>query len=129
MALLTLAANDVLLNELEMAGVRIFDVHGRTPFEIAEFLSEASGAADSVQRPPYRTVGAADRDQLSGRERQVLRLVASGMSSKEIAVALKVSRKTVDFHRGNILRKTRAKSVADLTLYAVREGFLTAAPA
>lgn len=60
--------------------------------------------------------------RLTGREREVLQLLAEGSSTKEIAVALKVSPKTVETFRQQIMRKLELRSVAELTKYAVREG-------
>ncbi len=52
---------------------------------------------------------------LTRREQQVLDHLISGKSNKEVAYELGLSRKTVDFHRRNILSKMEAKSVVDLT--------------
>lgn len=51
---------------------------------------------------------------LTPRERQVMRLVASGQSNKNIARALKLAEKTVEFHRAKVMSKMHAESVADL---------------
>lgn len=60
------------------------------------------------------------RSTLGGREEQVLRLIADGFSSKEIARNLLIAPSTVDVHRRNIMRKVGLHKVADLTRYAVR---------
>ena len=62
--------------------------------------------------------------ELTARERQILSLVASGCSNKEIAERLGVSLKTVDNHRTNLMRKLDVHSVAELLSYALREGLL-----
>lgn len=62
--------------------------------------------------------------ELSPRERDVLRLVAEGLSSKEIADKLGLSVRTVENHRGNIARRTGLRSVAQLTLHAARLGLI-----
>jgi len=59
---------------------------------------------------------------LSGREREVLQLVAEGKSTKEIAFKLFVSTKTVETHRKQIMDKLNIRTVAGLTKYAIREG-------
>ena len=64
--------------------------------------------------------------QLGRRELQVLRLVAEGMRSNEIAERLQISPGTVDVHRRNLMRKLDLHSVADLTRYAIREGLIGA---
>lgn len=59
---------------------------------------------------------------LSAREREVLQLVAEGVSTKEIGDRLAVSVKTVETHRRQIMEKLDLHSVAELTKYAIREG-------
>jgi two-component system response regulator NreC len=63
---------------------------------------------------------------LSCREREVLQLVAEGKTSNQIADSLHISVKTVETHRGQLLSKIKAKSVAELTKYAIREGLTSA---
>ncbi len=57
---------------------------------------------------------------LTSREREVLRLVAEGLSSAAIADNLGISVKTVEGHRGRLMIKLGAKNVADLVRHAVR---------
>jgi DNA-binding NarL/FixJ family response regulator len=64
------------------------------------------------------------RNRLTPREREVVQLLAEGKTSKEVAVALDLSVKTAETHRTNIMRKLDLHSVADLTLYAVRNGII-----
>jgi DNA-binding NarL/FixJ family response regulator len=63
-------------------------------------------------------------DPLTPRELQVVKLIAEGHTSDEIARALVISRKTVDRHRANILDKLGMRNVAELTRYAIRRGLL-----
>jgi DNA-binding NarL/FixJ family response regulator len=62
------------------------------------------------------------RSRLTPREREVVQLLAEGKTSKQVAVALNLSVKTAETHRTNIMRKLDLHSVADLTLYALRNG-------
>ena len=59
---------------------------------------------------------------LTSREREVLQLVAEGKSTKQIAMALHVSTKTIEANRRQIMLKLDIHSIAELTKYAVREG-------
>jgi DNA-binding NarL/FixJ family response regulator len=59
---------------------------------------------------------------LSGREREVLQMLAEGKSSRKIAERLHVSVTTVDTHRKHIMDKIGFRTIAELTKYAVREG-------
>lgn len=61
-------------------------------------------------------------DTLSTREREVMALVATGRLNKQIAAVLGVSEITVKVHRGNVMRKMGAKSLADLVRMADRLG-------
>ena len=62
------------------------------------------------------------RKVLGPREREVLQQLAEGKSSSQIAANLKISVKTVETHRRNIMRKLDLHSVAELTKYAVIQG-------
>lgn len=64
----------------------------------------------------------AENRKLGRREREVLRLIAQGQRSPEIADQLHISIGTVEAHRRNIMRKLDLHSVAELTKYALREG-------
>ena len=99
------------------AGVR--SVHSRHVYmspDVAQVMVN-----QYVLRPPGdrqgNSVGA-----LSRREREVLQLVADGLSTKEAAAALKISTKTVDMHRQHIMGKLQLRSIAELTKYAIRQG-------
>lgn len=59
---------------------------------------------------------------LTAREREVLKLVADGLSNKEIAARLRISVRTVENHRASIMRKLDLKSVVDLVKYAIACG-------
>jgi DNA-binding NarL/FixJ family response regulator len=63
-------------------------------------------------------------DPLTPRELQIVKLIAEGHTSDEIAQDLVISRKTVDHHRANILAKLEMRSVAELTRYAIRRGLI-----
>jgi DNA-binding NarL/FixJ family response regulator len=63
-------------------------------------------------------------DPLSEREKEVLRLLAQGHSNQEVADILCISRKTVENHRANIVRKTGIQGQVGLTKYAARIGLI-----
>jgi DNA-binding NarL/FixJ family response regulator len=60
------------------------------------------------------------RDRLTSREREIVQLLSEGKSSKEVASDLKISVKTAETHRANIMRKLEIHSVSELVRYAVR---------
>jgi two-component system, NarL family, response regulator NreC len=63
-------------------------------------------------------------DELTAREREVLKLIAEGNTNQDIAELLCLSRKTVETHRGNIMDKLNLHKVTDLVKYAIREGLV-----
>ena len=62
---------------------------------------------------------------LTGREREILQLLAEGKANKEVAQILNLSLYTVETHRGNLLQKLNLHSVPELILYAVRKGIIS----
>jgi two-component system NarL family response regulator len=62
--------------------------------------------------------------RLGNRERQVLQLVAEGLSTTKISGRLCIAPSTVEVHRRNIMRKLDLHNVADLTRYAIRNGIV-----
>jgi DNA-binding NarL/FixJ family response regulator len=65
-----------------------------------------------------------DHASLTPRELEVVRLIAQGKASKEIAQELVITLKTVETHRANILRKIGARDRVALTKYAIRRGLV-----
>lgn len=64
-----------------------------------------------------------DYENLTTREREVLKLISEGLSNKDIADRLFVSVRTVEHHRANIMRKLNIRSTASLVKYAIRKGY------
>jgi DNA-binding CsgD family transcriptional regulator len=60
--------------------------------------------------------------ELTDRQREVVQLVAEGRSIKEIAAILKISGKTVTFHKSNVMRRLGIRTTAELTKYALEHG-------
>jgi len=69
---------------------------------------------------------AAPRNRLTAREREIVHLLAGGKSSKEVAETLKISVKTAETHRANIMRKLELHSVSELVRYAIRNQIIEA---
>ena len=64
------------------------------------------------------------RNQLTPRQREIVRLVAEGRSNKEVATLLHLSVKTVETHRANVMDRLNLRSVSDLVRYAVRNDII-----
>ncbi|HWK27979.1 MAG TPA: response regulator transcription factor [Solirubrobacter sp.] len=67
---------------------------------------------------------AAPTDVLTPREQDVVKLIAEGHTSDEIAALLHISKKTVDRHRANVLEKLGMRNRVELTRYAIRRGLV-----
>ena len=63
-------------------------------------------------------------DGLSDREREVMKLIAQGLRTREIATRLSVNYKTVEKHRGNLMRKLGLRSAAAVAAYAIANGYV-----
>lgn len=103
---------------------------------------ELMGAIEKVNRgerylPPELEDRFEDRDlgpdpgrnsveKLSKREFQVMCYLADGMTNREVARELGISVKTVDTHRGHVLKKLRLRNNSDITRFAIRHGFIAA---
>jgi DNA-binding NarL/FixJ family response regulator len=64
------------------------------------------------------------RDPLTPRETEIVKLVAEGHTSREIAETLVISEKTVERHRANVLEKLGMRDRVELTRYAIRTGLV-----
>ncbi len=62
---------------------------------------------------------------LTRREREVIKLIAEGKRTKEIATYLSLSPKTIEKHRTNLMRKLDLHNVSEVTVYAIKNGFVT----
>jgi DNA-binding NarL/FixJ family response regulator len=98
------------------------------PFELEQAVRSvmATGSyfspaiAQRLLQPSEPTVD----DELTHRQVEILKLIAQGRASKEIAYELGLSPKTVDVHRARIMERLRLNDIASLTLYAVRKGLV-----
>lgn len=65
-----------------------------------------------------------DHDPLSPREQEVVKLIAEGLSGREIGEVLDISPRTVERHRANVLEKLGLQDRVDVTRYAIRRGLI-----
>ena len=136
---LTMHHSEELAHQVLAAGARGYvlksdaDQHLVTAVEslrlFKPFLTP-SIAAPGLHGRPHAGEGEEDgegsRRDLTPREREVVQLVAEGRSSREVAQVLRISIKTVESHRTNVMRKLRIRSVSQLVRYAVRKGLVEA---
>jgi DNA-binding NarL/FixJ family response regulator len=89
------------------------------------FIYPAAASAlvkDYLER--VRRGGDAPSDPLTPRELEVIKLIAEGLTSEEIAESLAIAKNTVDRHRDNILEKLGLRNRVDLTRYAIKRGLV-----
>ncbi len=109
------AARDLVAAVEALQSKRMFFTPRVNDLVLAGFLEK--GHALSRTEPP-------DLPTLTAREREVTQLLAEGKSSKEVAVLLNLSTKTVETHRSNIMRKLSLHSIRDLVVYAIKNNII-----
>jgi two-component system response regulator NreC len=118
------------------AGARGYVLKAGASDEIFTALDEVCRGGSYVTpmlsgRDSATSAGASTREEslvarLSPREKQVLVRIAEGLGSKEIAVELGVSHRTVETHRTNLMRKVGVRKASELVRIAIREGLIVA---
>jgi DNA-binding NarL/FixJ family response regulator len=73
----------------------------------------------------YREGDSRSTNRLTARQREVLQLFAEGRSAKEVAVVLKISTRTAEFHKARVLEALGLQSTAELVQYAIRHGIIS----
>src|SRR5579864_6764153 len=131
--LLTMYEEDAYVLEALRAGIRGYVLKAQAAVDLVNAIREvmrgaiylSPGISEAVVNA-YKTKSDLPVDPLTDRERQVLRLVAEGKTTKEIAGILGVSPKTTDSHRTRIMRKLEIHETASLVRYAIRRGVINA---
>lgn len=134
---LTRHSDDAYVRELLRAGVSGYVLKQSAPNELLQAIRAAAKGGQYLDstltaRVTAHVIGRADRVRkhggtLSDRESDVLRLIASGYSNKEIAEQLSLSVKTVEAHKANAMRKLRLAGRIDIVNYAILQGWLNKA--
>jgi len=131
--ILSAYSNRRFVTELFRAGVRGYILKESASEEVIRAIIVIAGGdcyigpkIASVIVKDYAEGGATDAktaiDNLTLKERELLQLLAEGISTKEVAALLSVSIKTVDARRRSIMTKLGISSMAKLTKFAIREG-------
>jgi two-component system response regulator NreC len=132
---LTRHSDDAYLQELLRAGVKGYVLKQSPPNELVQAIRAAASGGQYLDSALTARITAGflgregKRDSkavaaLSERESDVLRLIASGYSNKEIAARLSLSVKTVEAHKANAMRKLGLNGRIDIVKYAVLQGWL-----
>jgi DNA-binding NarL/FixJ family response regulator len=129
---LSMHANAIYLRKALEAGASAYVLKSGASEELLEAI-EAARRGDTYVSPGFgRDVIESIRHSprvptravldLTGRQRQILQLIAEGKQNKEIAEILCVSIKTIEFHRSRLMAKLGAHTVVELTRFAIQEG-------
>lgn len=132
---LTRHTDDAYLQELLRAGVTGYVLKQSAPTELLQAIRAAAAGGQYLDSALTARVTAAfvgkprkpeaqPRAPVSERESEVLRLIASGYSNKEIASRLSLSVKTIEAHKANAMRKLDLNGRIDIVKYAVLQGWL-----
>jgi len=131
--ILSVGYSDQLIREIVEAGVRGYIVKSDSdrnliiavealanhkPFFTPRVTEVILGRFNSGE--PVKEVPDLINERLTGREREIIQMIAEGKSSKEVASLLGISVKTAETHRANVMRKLEIHSVTELVRYAVR---------
>ena len=104
-------AND-LLSAIRAVAAGGYAIHPRVSGSVVAGFLKGIGVEEPV-------------GDLTPREREVLQLIAEGMTNREIASHLRLSVKTVEAHRTAMMKKLELHGVAELTRWAIRRGLVT----
>jgi two-component system, NarL family, response regulator NreC len=131
---LTRHTDDAYLQELLRAGVSGYVLKQSAPTELVQAIRAAAAGRQYIDSALTARVTAAflgraphkgqPTARISERESEVLRLIASGHSNKEIAARLSLSVKTVEAHKANAMRKLDLNGRIDIVNYAILQGWL-----
>jgi len=129
---LTMHSTAIYLRKALAAGASGYVLKSAAAEELVAAIEEARrgrtyispGLSQSKMDAPLPAADSKLATELTGRQKQVLQLVAEGRQSKEIAELMHVSLKTVEFHRSRLMSRLGVRSVAELTRFAIQEGLV-----
>ena len=108
------------------AGASGYVLKRQADAELIEAVRAVAGGGRYVSELPGIELDEAPSDPLTPRELDVVKLIAEAYTNRQIAEILKVSEKTVESHRGNVLQKLGMRDRVELVRYAIRRGLTEA---
>jgi len=96
----------------------------RGDFYLDPAISQGVSQELLLGRPSQETAFSSAYDSLTQREREVMRMVVEGLTTKEVAEALAISVKTAEHHRCNLMKKLGLQNSVELVRYASRLGLI-----
>ncbi|TFV97127.1 response regulator transcription factor [Algoriphagus kandeliae] len=133
--LLTMHLDQATVKEALSLGVNAYILKNLDEFELRVALEKVSKGQNYYSAPVTEVLNSKSKsiqkssnsqlDLLSGREREVLKLIAEAFSTKEIADQLSLEISTIETHRKSLMRKLDVHNVAGLVRIAVQEGLVS----
>ena len=119
------------IHEALEAGVKGYVLKNQAASELVQAIRQVSrgqvylspGVSSAVMEA-YQSKSERPKNRLTGRERQVLQMIAEGKSTKDVASLLGISVKTAESHRTRLMQKLEIHETASLVRYAIRHGFV-----
>jgi DNA-binding NarL/FixJ family response regulator len=134
MIFLTMESDSYIAAEAFRAGASAYLLKTSRPAELLQAVQDAVRGVSYVTPQIRRAMedrfirdprGGAKK-QLTGRQREVLQMLAEGRSMKEIAYVLEIAHRTVRFHKYQIMEELGITTNSDLVKYAMRHGMISA---
>jgi DNA-binding NarL/FixJ family response regulator len=129
--ILTMHTEAPYVVEALRAGVRAYVLKTQATAHLVQAIRQVQEGAvylspgiSSAVVDAFLSKGEPPPDPLTTREREVLRLISEGKSSKEVAAVLDISVRTAETHRANIMEKLDIHETAGLVRYAIRRGLV-----
>jgi DNA-binding NarL/FixJ family response regulator len=137
--ILSIHFSDQLVKDIVEAGARGYVMKADTDRDLVTAVEAISNhrtfftpraaellISDFAGQVSYSLPPAIRGSRLTGREREIVRLLAEGNSSREVASILGISVKTADTHRANIMKKLQVHSASELVRYAIKNSIIQA---
>lgn len=122
--MLSMHSDEHYIRNAAEAGARGYLLKNAIDVELPDAIRDVA-SGKTLGLSPTTKAGDDRFDELTPRERQVLKMIAEGRSNKEIAKILDLSVNTVSVHRANLMNTLNIHRTAELVLYAVRKGLVT----
>lgn len=133
--MLSMHYSDQIIRDVIDTGIRGYVVKSDSGRDLSKALENLSvhkpfysgRVSDVIANPPRQDADSSKPNtRVTSRESEIIQTLSEGKSSKEVAVMLNISVKTVETHRANIMRKLELHTVSELVRYAIRNQIIEA---
>jgi DNA-binding NarL/FixJ family response regulator len=135
--MLSMHYSDQIIRDVIDTGIRGYLVKSDSGRDLSKALENlsihkafySSYVTDVIANPPRQDATSTSKKpstRVTSRESEIIQTLSEGKSSKEVAVQLNISVKTVETHRANIMRKLELHTVSELVRYAIRNQIIEA---